>query len=458
MLLSEGITLETTLVEDGKKDIKPAGIAEMLERLIPFARDASKNLFYYKDGVYHPDATQLISELYRQILTYWGKSGDWKPNTAEHIAAYIKCSCPTLWDRPPINKINLRNGIYDWYEGTLLPHSSDNLSVVQLPIDYDPDATCPEWDEFMESVFPEGVQLLYELIGLLTIPYTRLQKTILLLGPGSNGKGTFLRAINKFLGNSNVSHVSLHQLEEEKFSRSMIVGKLVNMFGDLPVYKIDKTNFFKSLTGEDTIQIEHKGQTPFSYVPFCRLIFSGNKLPKVDDDTEGYLRRWLVIPFMRKFHVDPSKGDSLEQILSSPREMSGVLNKAIKYLPSVIENGFTITEEIANIVSNYQPVPENVAKWMTATIVEDSEGKVPCAALYRYFQMTITGHRGAKETGSTKGTFITFLKSCFPSMRHGEIIWKWDGVTAANVRCYTGIRMLNPDVLKYERDVIAIAE
>jgi len=390
-------------------------------------------------------------------VEYWGKQGDWKPTTVEHIASYIKCYCPILLDRPLMNRINLKNGIYDWHQEKLLPHSSDNLTTVQLPINYDPDATCPEWDGFIESVFPEGRQLLYELIGLLTIPYTRLQKTILLLGPGSNGKGTFLRAINKFLGEDNVSHVSLHQLEEEKFSRGMIVGKLVNMFGDLPVYKIDKTNFFKSLTGEDTIQIEHKGQTPFSYVPFCRIIFSGNKLPKVDDDTEGYLRRWLVIPFLRKFQVDPSKGENIESLLTNPRELSGVFNKAMKYLPNVIDHGFTITEEIAGIISNYQPIPENIIRWIADTLVEDPLGRVPMKALYNYYQLSLVGSRGGEKEGSIKGKFVTFLKSSFPGLKSGEQVWNWNGTMTGNRRCYAGIRMINPQLLRDIKDIEAIA-
>lgn len=452
-VLSSNITLMNPdpikdLDEDGKKDIKPVALAKRFQDILPFARDSNNNLYYYQDGVYRPNAIQLVGELYDQQLDNWGKNSDWKHTLPIQITMYIMRNCPVIWDRPLINHINLKNGIYDWHREKLLPHSSDNLSLVQLPFQYDPYATCPEWDRFIESVFPEGRQLIYELIGLLTIPYTRLQKTILLLGPGSNGKGTFLRAINKFLGEDNVSHVSLHQLEEEKFSRSMIVGKLVNMFGDLPVYKIDKTNFFKSLTGEDTIQIEHKGQTPFPYVPFCRIIFSGNKLPKVDDDTEGYLRRWLVIPFLRKFQVDPSKGESIENILSSPNELSGVFNKAMQYLPNVVDHGFSITEEIANIVTNYQPIPENIAKWMTETLVEDPDGKVPCAALYRYFQLSIGGNRGAKEGASVKGAFITFLRSSFPGVKANIPARNWDGNVREVRKCYTGVRMIKPELLE----------
>lgn len=467
-LLSAGIDLNAGLDLVSKQDpylmgrivamdTRPETIARIFSTFIPFAKDESGNLYYYKDGVYKPNANLLIAELYWKLTTdKWPK--DWKHTAADVITGAIKCYCPTLLDRPEVNLINLKNATYDWYREYAVPHSSDNLTTVQLPIDYDPDATCPEWDRFVDDILPVhgGRQLIYELIALLTIPHTGFQKAILLLGSGSNGKSTFLNGVKRFLGKDNYSSVSLHQLEEERFTRSMIVGKLVNIFSDLPQYKIEKSNVFKSLTGEDTIQIENKGQKPFSYTPFCRLIFSGNKEPKSDDETEGYKRRWLIIPFRKTFQVSNEGGEILDK-LTSPRELSGLFNKVMEYLPGIMDGGeFTFTDEITDLIVNYQPVTESVKQWFKANIIEDVNGKIPCGAVCNFCQSTL-GDSIVKEGKDIRQGFRSFLKSTFPWVKV-EQVWDWrDGGVkiVGNRKCYTGIRLLNPErLLEFLKEVV----
>jgi putative DNA primase/helicase len=85
---------------------------------------------------------------------------------------------------------------------------------VQLPVKFDPVARCPAWDKFISEVFPgDSEAIAWEISAWLMTPDTSIQKAILLMGDGANGKSTYLRAVLAFIGKHNAAAVSLHKLE-----------------------------------------------------------------------------------------------------------------------------------------------------------------------------------------------------------------------------------------------------
>ena len=80
-------------------------------------------------------------------------------------------------------------------------HTHKHLSPFQLNVTYDADARCPAWETFVDSTFPEDALVVaWEIIAWVMMPNTSIQKALLLLGEGGNGKSTFLTAVETFLG------------------------------------------------------------------------------------------------------------------------------------------------------------------------------------------------------------------------------------------------------------------
>ena len=108
---------------------------------------------------------------------------------------------PSFGSAPSPATINVGNGLLDWKTGVLWKHDHNHLSSIQIPVTYDPSATCPKWDRFVDQVFSSDCRVLaYEIIGWLMIPDMSLQKAILLIGEGANGKSVYLSAVTAFLG------------------------------------------------------------------------------------------------------------------------------------------------------------------------------------------------------------------------------------------------------------------
>ncbi len=266
---------------------------------------------------------------------------------------------PRLLDKPPEHIVNLQNCLYDLERREALDHSPGFLSTTQLGVCYDPDAACPRWEQFSKEVLPADAHeagLLWQVVAWLMTPITSLQVALLLYGGGANGKGVFLEALERFLGKANVSATTIEQLEDTRFASSTLMRKLVNIVGDMTSTTLRKTSAFKDIVGENTIRGERKFKDEFAFKPYARLVFAGNHLPVASDATKAFFRRWVILPFPRYFPPEiADKG--LKDKLSTPEELSGLLNKAIAAWTNVRKSGFTIVPSMED--AHHQLMMEN---------------------------------------------------------------------------------------------------
>ncbi|RLI77371.1 hypothetical protein DRP04_11520 [Archaeoglobales archaeon] len=232
---------------------------------------------------------------------------------------------------PVRNGILIRDSVYK-----LIPHSPAFGFTYCLPVDYNPKADCPHIKKFIsEIVAEENQQILYEIPAVALLQNPWYQVAYMLVGDGSNGKSTYLKLLEHFLGRENISNVSLQELCEDRFKPAQLVGKLANIYADLPRNPIRYTGRFKVLTGGDRITIERKYKDPFEFENRAVLIFSANQLPEVNDFTYAFWRRWIVIEFPNKFPKNPD----LIKELTKPEELSGFLNEVLKAMTRIEVKG-----------------------------------------------------------------------------------------------------------------------
>ena len=165
---------------------------------------------------------------------------------------------------------------------------------------------CPKSLEVFKQWVGDKWVLLFEVIGYTLYPRYVLNKAILLVGEGNNGKSTFLNLLRKILGNQNVSAMPLKRIMEgDKFASIELYHKLANLSGELFKFTVTNTDLFKKLTGEDYVEGQKKFKDPIYFVNYAKLINSTNELPVVKDQSYGFWRRWIVIEFPHQFEQDP---------------------------------------------------------------------------------------------------------------------------------------------------------
>lgn len=293
----------------------------------------------YNEGIYEPIADEIIIEAIRQTLGEYCTVYD--RNETKAIIRDATITDRSVFDVNPEMKICLENGVLNLDTQAFLEHSPDQYFLTKLPLVYDPDAQCPLIDEFSKQIVDKSdVQTLYEIIGYCLLRDYPIHKAFMGVGGGANGKSVYLNLIKTFLGNENVSGLSLQQLLNSRFSTSALVGKYANIYGDIPSKALGDTGIFKMLTGNDNIGAEHKWGKHFTFQNHAKLLFSTNKIPETKDDTDAFFRRWIIIVFPNQFtnyskpKADPNK---LEK-LTTQEELSGLLNKALQSLAKLLSN------------------------------------------------------------------------------------------------------------------------
>ncbi|MDK0927196.1 phage/plasmid primase, P4 family [Clostridium perfringens] len=300
-----------------------------------------ESFLIYENGVYNISGEK---EAGRIIMDYM------LPNYC--IMASIR-DCRDQWDilvskdfddfnRNPY-LVNVRNGLLDIRDMSFKEHTPSYLSTVQLNVEYNPQVDCPQFKKFLNEVLDcKLIPLVQEIVGYLLTTNTASQKAFVFWGPARTGKSTLLWVVEYLLlGKKNVSNIPWQEIGD-KFKTAELLGKLANVFSDLPSKSIDDTGIFKVVTGEDYLMAEKKNKNPFKFKPFARLVFSCNELPRnYVDRTEGFYRRLIIVPFNRQ--IEKNKIDKALKY-KFQREKEGILNWALEGLKRLYENNFEFSE------------------------------------------------------------------------------------------------------------------
>lgn len=366
-----------------KKSISPVEIGnQILESVsIVSIRGNLDEMYFYENGAYKPHARDKIRELSDKLL--YDKS---RKRIIEDIIHHIQNI--TQIDREELNSnknyINLKNGLYNLKTKSLEPHNPKILSTIQIPVNYDINAECPEISTFLcEILKPEDILLILQIFGYCLIPDYFIQKAVMLNGEGLNGKGTLGRLLCAFIGNENKSSESLKALNTDKFSSANLYGKLVNIDTDLSDSAIYDDTTFKKLTGGDSISAQRKFQNAFNFTNFARMFFGCNNIPRHPKGGFAWMRRWLLIDFPVQFKANEDK--NLDARLQTPRELSGLLNLAIKALHLLLETKtFYYNKSPEQVGEEYLLKSDSVIAFMDEMTVP-SDGYIHSTELYRAY-------------------------------------------------------------------------
>jgi P4 family phage/plasmid primase-like protien len=410
-------------------------LAEAIGGKHRFARDAGGRLYVFRSGSYHPDGASMVRQQVKQLLERMRLSSKWSSHKAEEVVKYIEIDAPLLWERPEADVVNVLNGLLHVKTRTLSPHSADFLSPVQLPLNFDPDARCPMWDKFIAEVFPgDSEAIAWEIPAWLMTPDTSIQKAVLLTGDGANGKSTYLRAVLAFLGRPNVAALSLHRLENDRFSVARLLGKLANICPDLPSGDLSSTSIFKAITGGDALLAERKFEESFEFIPYSRLIFSANHPPKSQDASSAFFRRWIVVPFERTFRAgDPGtiSRDRLDSMLSDPAELSGVLNKAIEAIAAIRSRGLNESESMRRATDEFRQTTDPLAVWLDRTTGLEPEALIPSDQLWRDYNRDCIAKGRPTVSKTALGIAIAQLRPSVEKRQrtiNGTLAWCYVGI------------------------------
>jgi P4 family phage/plasmid primase-like protien len=324
--------------------------------------------FYEWNGKVWQSISDLMAEYYADAL--YGKRFA-TSNRVKAVKNLLKSRSVTdvVFDRNPV--LTFQNGTLEIETGKFRDFSQADYCSIIMDYDYDADAKCPAWEQFIEDVTdeePRRAENLQFIAGYTLVPDCRYQKIFCLLGGGSNGKSVYLEIIQALFGNSNVSVVSPTGLTKE-FERVKIKDSLLNIGKDVsPDFSTGEIREWLLQISDGTlIQACYKGQTHITFQPRCKLIYSMNK-PPVASVIEGLNRRLRFIEFPCSFVDFPDKNNSKQK----PKDVN-IVSKLLSELPGIFNwayagyklletvGYFTDTPEQAEITQQFEAMSDPVS-------------------------------------------------------------------------------------------------
>lgn len=278
--------------------------------------------------------------------------------------------------------ICLQNGMFNLVTGDILPHDKAYFATHMLPIEFDPANVpdCPSWKKRLQEWNPAPlvVRELQKFFGYCLTRQTRYERMLLLYGPGGDGKSTVMKILRALVGELNCSHIPMGRLEDQ-FYLSRLVDKLVNMSTEVEARAMQSMEI-KAIVSGDPICASFKNQTPFDFEPFCKLVYSTNRLPKMLDNSDGFFRKIMIIEFKGQFVKRGSANIFLYDELL--QELPGIFAWALAGLVMLLDEGFSQVAEMQQSLTDYKRINNNVLYYIEQHVQADPAGRAGKTSVY----------------------------------------------------------------------------
>jgi len=295
------------------------------------------------------------------------------------------------------NGLNFANGFVG-EDLVVVDHDPKYGATFTLPFCYDRDASsrAVRWFEFLHSVwghksdFPERVMLLQEMMAVTMFKLApKFQKAFLLYGRAGTGKTVLLKIIRSMMPPAAVASLG-PQHWAEQFSPTDLVGKAINICGELPESGVITGNTFKEIVEGEPIRTSYKNKDGFTFIPQCAHWFASNFLPMSKDTSRGFIRRWIVLDFDKVIPEDEQIKDLADIIVAEERE--AIAAWALEGLRRVMEAGaFTVCESSEARIAQMRRINNSVFAFIETGngIGRIKDGEMKCRDLYDMYSFHI---------------------------------------------------------------------
>lgn len=284
--------------------------------------------------------------------------------------------------------INVRNGtIRIALRGNtpvikLSPHRREDLITKLAEVDYDPDATCPDYDRFFAQVQPDAGdrRFLQQWAGLSATGDITHHKMAYFWGRGRNGKSTWIDAIAKILGDyaKNISFDTFLENAGNKRKGSDATPDLAQLPGVRFLYASEPEKgaklaegIVKEVTGGQEIQARHLNRNFFQFLPSFKFTGQGNYKLKISGTDDGIWARVQLVPWtvrIAKADIDRALPEKLM------KQRNGIFRWMMEGLIDLKMNGLFESDNVREATAKYRDASDTLGRFLR-DCTEDAPGK-----------------------------------------------------------------------------------
>lgn len=281
--------------------------------------------------------------------------------------------------------------------GEFKEFDKEDRLVNVLGCDYDANATCPNFDAFLESLFVEketGTQLLRAIASCLVKDTSPMFKKFffLLQGPTGTGKTTLINTILSLMGSyGKASKYQTFMKTSKEYTGSQHNQDIVELIGkqfiscsepsDTSVFAAD---FLKAFTGGSSLSVRAAyGRKFIDFTNTGLLFIDSNFTPKIQTFDTAAMDRFQVFPFLKT----PIKKDE-ELHTKLQNELSGIFNRIYAELIKLYDEPFSPTNEMTAYKNQYKEESSDILQWFRESfdLADADKSKISFTSIYSSFE------------------------------------------------------------------------
>ena len=246
------------------------------------------------------------------------------------------------WDPDPWT-LGCENGLVNLQTGALRVGRPADMVSRSTRLDYDPRATCPRWDRFLQEVFATDAELIDWFAKLIGASLVGTSKELLAVhyGSGNNGKSVAFRTLGREVAGEYSVEIAVETVINANRAAGAPTSDLMRLRGARLAFTSEpeqgakfKGGTLKRLATIDQMTGRELHGRQEEWPPTHTLHLATNHLPIADDASEGFWRRIALIPWTVRFAKRgessdaPSEDPALATILAG--EAPGILAWAVR--------------------------------------------------------------------------------------------------------------------------------
>ncbi|GHU44115.1 phage protein [Spirochaetia bacterium] len=285
---------------------------------------------------------------------------------------------------------NVENGTFDFAHDTFREHRKEDYITKIAHIDFNIDAACPIWENFIREIMnydSDLIQFLQTAAGYGITGSVKEQAMFILFGSGANGKSTFLNTIANMLGDyaTSTNTETFIKQNVEKISNDIARLRGARFVTTTETEQGRKLSepLIKQITGNDKLTARFLFSEYFIFLPTFKIFMATNHKPHIKGTDNGIWRRIRLIPFTTTIQTDKQDKD-LEQKLIA--EQSGILNWLLAGTLRWIKEGLSTPQIITNATDEYRGEMDIIGNFLKECCVQEVSGHIRIRELFKTYQ------------------------------------------------------------------------
>lgn len=240
---------------------------------------------------------------------------------------------------------------------------------------------------FMETL-GENHKFMIEFFGsMFHRDYRPFQYAVIITGQAGAGKSYLVELMRAFIGKKMTTSLSLEQIAKDKFMTAEMYGSYANIKSDLKNNFIPDFETINNLTGQDSLQVQRKGENSFSFTNHAKLLFTANEAPAIKSN-EGIRRRMKIVVAKSAPHVAKSGDD--DNYTEYMKERGAFVYYAMSlYMEAKKRRKMSLTQDIEDATAEWFLKGDDIENWANEHLVADDSINQRKDYLYTQFSQDL---------------------------------------------------------------------